>query len=263
MINQEVYKRAGEVLRICVVCKKGLWENLSYQEKIDIAESTQAAIDILHVPIYPQPICKKCLAKSEEMQREEQVKSDVRRLITEGILPECIYQYREPYPAFKSASYGILLAAEEWNLDRNLWICGPEGTGKTSLARYLLVKNLINGKTVREASAYEIQIEGNKFEPDWKKYTLHRVLLIDDIANVTWNMKGFDLLRAILTVRHEKQFPTIVTSNVTESEFHRMIAEQATQPEYATSLMRRFRPYLLLKIDGESLRKQLNEWKGK
>lgn len=141
----------------------------------------------------------------------------------------------------------------------NVLAHGAIGTGKSSLCRYLLCRDIIKDKIVYDVCA--TQIEQWRFSPwehaeklAWAKG--RDTVLIDDLDNVNWTPGGVNILREILDTRHETHRRTLVTCNCNPVELKAKLAS-VTSETTAQSLLERLRPYHAMKFSGESFRKSL------
>jgi DNA replication protein DnaC len=142
----------------------------------------------------------------------------------------------------------------------NVLAYGTVGTGKSSLCRYLLCRDIIKDRTVYDVCATEI--EQWRFSPwDHKEKLIaakgRDTVLIDDVDNANFSLAGLNVLREILDARHEQKKRTLVTCNCNPSELKARFTKVYGSDDAAQSLLERLRPYHAMKCVGESFRKSL------
>lgn len=153
---------------------------------------------------------------------------------------------------------------------------GPEGTGKSSAARYLVCRHVtaMHDSTDWDdmrLSAYDL------YAPDLEMAThdnshdgaaaLRRMierakwcglLLLDDLDRAHWRDRGLDALRSIINHRHERKKWTFTTVNLKLDALMQHMKElHHGDADGAVSLMRRFRPAKGLEFTGESYRREM------
>lgn len=105
------------------------------------------------------------------------------------------------------------------NENKNLWICGNNGTGKSMLGS-MIVRELRKGRFAR---SYEIEdeVEESKSfraaESKHKiieKYSNYSLLIIDEVGRFDNNGNELQILFRILNGRYEKELPTVLISNL-------------------------------------------------
>ena len=208
-------------------------------------------------------ICQPCALKLEKQKRHVESEVTISKLQSQGLLRGDIRPYGDPWPeARESNPYAWQVADDYLPSHGGLWLWGPEGVGKTALARYILTKELRSHTSVAEVSAVELDWRirsKKKSDSDWWVMVMKvRVLVLDDISAVPMDEAVVRKLYTLADIRATDGHPTIITSNLSPSELHKEILRQAPDLDMlADSTLRRFRPILELKMDGESLRKQL------
>lgn len=141
----------------------------------------------------------------------------------------------------------------------SIFAYGPEGTGKSSMCRFLLAAWCSAGWPVMDLSATRIEHEiwTVPAKPLMKMAKRCHVLLIDDVTNARLTPRGVDALRQIIDARHEGCKATLITSQTDVSTWHDKIAEIMGDDVYATSLLRRLNPYVQIEFRGESYRQNM------
>lgn len=139
---------------------------------------------------------------------------------------------------------------------RNVLLLGPEGLGKTMIAKniayeaiqagfrslFVTASSLINDLNSYESGAFK--------EKTLKKYTTPHVLVIDEIGYVKYDQKSAFNLFEVVSRRYEKN-PTVVTTNLAFKDWSKIFPDAGC----VTSLVDRlFHHSILLQISGKSYR---------
>lgn len=153
-------------------------------------------------------------------------------------------------------------AARRWREQRNLYVFGPTGVGKSFLARCCLHRAFQHGREVAEVSARRFTkvsdtfAEGRGLFNAWKEAT---VLLLDDIDKAMWNPDRVGALWELLDARASARRRTLVTGNVSPPELAQILHASNTgaglrNEATVDATLERLRPCETLRLDGESLR---------
>lgn len=119
---------------------------------------------------------------------------------------------------------------EEWmtlnfmNDATNLILCGPNGVGKSTIARNVAYQVVCQGHTALFITAGKMltdlaaQDGGNALRRRMKYYVNPRCLVIDELGYLSYSNRHADLLFEIITQRYEEK-PTIITTNKSFAEW--------------------------------------------
>lgn len=111
-----------------------------------------------------------------------------------------------------------------------LVLCGPKGTGKTGNAwavwPYLIRKGLVGSWRATSETDYLSDCINDRSTAAIAKSA--KVLLLDDVGAVAPNDYGRAQLLALFDARWSATLPTIVTTNLTETQLARHIGDRAT-----------------------------------
>lgn len=106
----------------------------------------------------------------------------------------------------------------------NIIICGPNGVGKTTIARNLAHHAVMRGNTVLFTTAGKMLNElaamdgDNMLRRRIKHYVQPRLLVIDEVGYLSYSNRHADLLFEIISQRYQKK-STVVTTNKSFSEW--------------------------------------------
>lgn len=109
----------------------------------------------------------------------------------------------------------------------NIIFCGPNGVGKSTLARNIAYQAVINGYTVLFTTAGHMLNElasqdgDNALRKKIKHYVHPTVLIIDELGYLSYSNRHADLLFEIVSRRYQEK-PTLVTTNKPFSEWREM-----------------------------------------
>lgn len=138
----------------------------------------------------------------------------------------------------------------------SIYAYGPEGVGKSSVCRFILAGWCAAGWPIMDlpASRLELDLWKNEHYTAFKMAKRCRILLVDDLTNARMSARGWDIFRQIIDARHESGKATLITSQTSYQVLHAKISETMGDEVYATSLLRRFNPFVEIEFRGESYR---------
>ena len=114
----------------------------------------------------------------------------------------------------------------------NLILCGPNGVGKTTIARNIAYQAVIQGFTVLFTTAAGMLNELAAIDSEsalrrrLKYYTQPTVLFIDEVGYLSYANRHADLLFNIISQRYEKK-STCITTNKAFNEWHEIFPNAA------------------------------------
>jgi DNA replication protein DnaC len=101
----------------------------------------------------------------------------------------------------------------------NLIIAGPQGLGKTMLARNIAWKAVMSGYTVRFTTTAKMvgdlgsAKEGSLFERRLNRYTKPQLLVLDEVGYLSFDCQAADLLFEVISRRYETG-AIVMTTNI-------------------------------------------------
>jgi DNA replication protein DnaC len=138
----------------------------------------------------------------------------------------------------------------------NAVLVGPNGIGKSTLARNLAHEALIHGHTVRFTSAGQLLGELASLDSDsalrrrLRYYSSPTLLLIDEVGYLSYSNRHADLLFELISRRYEQK-STVVTTNRAFAEWREVFPNAACVVSMVDRLMHNAE---VVSIEGESYR---------
>jgi len=150
---------------------------------------------------------------------------------------------------------------------RNLFLWGPTGTGKSYLAKCLLIHLCRMGSWVHEISARRFIRESQRFEHGDELLDdlgAVKILLLDDLDKIEFTQRNINLLWQLLDDRIEKHpvfigcgYLTIITSNLSPAALYQaMVAAAPENVATVQALFERTLPREDIEMTGASLRRE-------
>jgi DNA replication protein DnaC len=138
----------------------------------------------------------------------------------------------------------------------NIVLIGPNGIGKTMIAKNLLHQAVMHGHTARFTLASDMlhdlaaQDSSVSLARRLRRYTGPGILAIDEVGYLSYDSRYADLFFEVITRRYQKN-PVIITTNKPFSEWTKVFPNAACVVTLVDRLMHKAE---LLKLEGKSYR---------
>ena len=139
----------------------------------------------------------------------------------------------------------------------NAVLLGPNGVGKSMILKNVAHHALVRGHTVRFTTASDMLAElaaqdsSTSFARRLRRFTLPRLLCIDEVGYLSYSNRYADLLFEVVTRRYEANKPILVSTNKAFSEWPEVFPHAACTVTLVDRLVHRSE---LIEIAGESYR---------
>ena len=154
------------------------------------------------------------------------------------------------------AAFEALMTLDFLKEAANAVLVGPNGVGKTTLARNLAYQALIHGHTALFATAGHLLGELAALDADTllrrrlRRYAAPALLVIDEVGYLSYSNRHADLLFELISRRYEHK-STVITTNRPFAEWHEVFPNAACTVSMVDRLMHNAE---IVVIDGDSYR---------
>jgi DNA replication protein DnaC len=139
----------------------------------------------------------------------------------------------------------------------NILIVGPNGLGKSMIAKNLLHQAVLRGHTARFTAASDMlhdlaaQDSSTQLSRRLRRYTTPALLCCDEVGYLAYDTRYADLLFEVITRRYQLRRPLVLTTNKTFSEWNQVFPNATCVVALIDRLVHRSE---ILSIDGDSYR---------
>jgi DNA replication protein DnaC len=138
----------------------------------------------------------------------------------------------------------------------NVVLIGPNGTGKTMLARNLAYEAVSRGVSTRYISASDMLaslggLTGSMLTHRLKRYTAPSLLVIDELGYLRYDSHLADLLYEVISRRYDTKLSTVITTNRPFAEWNQVFEGAACVATMVDRLCHRVE---LVAVEGASYR---------
>lgn len=194
------------------------------------------------------------IEESERLRRSFKRRMDNARL--GAFKPMADFDYDWPKELDRSLldelfTFGFLEAAA------NVVIVGPNGLGKTMIAKNLLHQAVLRGYTARFTAASDMlhdlagQDSSTLLARRLRRYTTPLLLGIDEVGYLAYDTRYADLLFEVITRRYQLRRPLVLTTNKAFGEWNQVFPNATCVVALIDRLVHRSE---ILAIDGDSYR---------
>lgn len=194
------------------------------------------------------------IEESERLQRSLKRRMDNARLGT--FKPMADFDYEWP-KELDRALLDELFTLGFIEQAANLVIIGPNGLGKSMVAKNLLHQAVLRGYTARFTAASDMlhdlaaQDSSTQLSRRLRRYTTPTLLACDEVGYLAYDTRYADLLFEVITRRYQLRRPTVLTTNRAFGEWNQVFPNATCVVALIDRLVHRSE---ILAIDGESYR---------
>lgn len=194
------------------------------------------------------------IEESERLRRSLKRRLDAARL--GSFKPMVDFDYHWP-KQLDRALLDELFTLDFLDQAANIIVVGPNGLGKSMIAKNLLHQAVLRGYTARFTAASDMlhdlaaQDSSTQLARRLRRYTTPAVLCCDEVGYLAYDTRYADLLFEVVTRRYQLRRPLILTTNRVFTEWNQVFPNATCVVALIDRLVHRSE---ILSIDGESYR---------
>jgi DNA replication protein DnaC len=200
------------------------------------------------------------LARVLEIEESERLHRSLKRRVDNARLgtfkPMADFDYAWP-KELDRALLEELLTLSFLGQAANVVIIGPNGLGKTMIARNLLHQAVLRGHTARFTAASDMlhdlaaQDSSTALARRLRRYTAPALLCVDEVGYLAYDTRYADLLFEVITRRYQLRRPLVLTTNKPFGEWNDVFPNATCVVALVDRLVHRSE---ILAINGDSYR---------
>ncbi len=200
------------------------------------------------------------LARLLEIEESERLRRSLKRRLDGARLgafkPMTDFDYQWP-KQLDHALLDELFTFEFLEAAANIIVIGPNGLGKSMIAKNLLHQAVLRGYTARFTAASDMlhdlaaQDSSTQLARRLRRYTTPAVLCCDEVGYLAYDTRYADLLFEVVTRRYQLRRPLILTTNRVFTEWNQVFPNATCVVALIDRLVHRSE---ILSIDGQSYR---------
>jgi DNA replication protein DnaC len=194
-----------------------------------------------------------------DWEEEERARRSLERRLQEAHIgrfkPLCDFDWKWPKRCDRAA-IEALMSLDFLNDATNIILRGPNGVGKTLVAKNVAHQALIHGHTVLVTSAGQLLSDlaaldsGSALRRRLRHYARPRLLVIDEVGYLSYSNRHADLLFELVSRRYEQK-STVITTNRPFAEWREVFPNAACVVSLVDRLVHNAE---IIVIDGKSYR---------
>jgi DNA replication protein DnaC len=208
---------------------------------------------------WPEVCAEAWVGQLIEWEEQERARRSLVRRLSEAHIGRfkslCDFDWNWPKRCDRAA-VDALMSLEFLNEATNVVLIGPNGVGKSTIAKNIAHQALIHGHTVLFTTAGQLLGSLAALDSDsmlrrrLREYSAPRLLAIDEVGYLSYSNRHADLLFELISRRYEEK-STIVTSNRPFSEWGEVFPNAACVVSLVDRLVHNAE---IIAIEGESYR---------
>jgi DNA replication protein DnaC len=207
-------------------------------------------------------VCEPCIEKREAELEIDQLKSELRSkfklAVASNELPRDFRQTRFALsdPTKEAVNVSAWKKAQEWNGEKNLYLCGNVGTGKSHMGLCCLHAQFVQAKDCLFVSARRMLKDSELFDEGiFSRAKDAEIVLLDDLDKAGSNARRIEALWEFFDTRERTEHRTIITANISHTELVKHFAgDGGSNSSMAASIVDRINPVQVIRLTGTSLR---------